>query len=139
MRLKETTYLASKWGEILSFRIRKITQKICELWQKKLILAYRSKLSESSCQKSCVASQTWILINLKPILSRNRSIILMAKQTNGCSEMGICWFEIAYRKYSNLVRTKNNYLLPKKVRTKLGSTKVIFIDTWALMFRKLFI
>ena len=48
-----------------------------------------------------------------------------------------------YRKYPNLVHTKNKLgskkLLPKKVRTKLGSTKIIFIDKWGLKFREPFI
>ena len=56
-----------------------------------------------------------------------------------------------YRKYPNLVRTKSNYfqacapllgskqLLPKKVRTKLGSTEIIFIDRCAVIFREHFV
>ena len=59
---------------------------------------------------------------------------------------------VIYRKYPDLVRTKNNYsegcaqielgsktLLPKKVLTKLGSTEIIFIDRCALIFREPFI
>ena len=51
-----------------------------------------------------------------------------------------------YRKYPNFVPTKKLFervdtiiriknILPKKVRTKLGSTKFVFIDGCALIFR----
>ena len=58
---------------------------------------------------------------------------------------------LPYRKYPNLVRTKKylfsrvqkirikKKLLTKKVRTKLGSIKIIFIDRCALIFREPFI
>ena len=55
-----------------------------------------------------------------------------------------------YRKYPNLVRTKKSLFLrvrtiiriknviTKKMRTKLGSTKIIFVDSSALIFREPF-
>ena len=44
-----------------------------------------------------------------------------------------------FHEYSaNIYLPGGKKLLPKKVRTKLESAKIIFIDRWALIFRKPF-